>query len=96
MREQHMATKVSAGFAAAAVLMVIAYFLLIPREGPITDARGLLILTPPLFGVPGMVTAIQGQHRRKSALATGLIVLHLLFICWIPILWVGGTMLFGP
>ena len=79
-----------------AILLLIIYALTIPKHGPVTDWRGLLLLTPPIFGIPGIITAIIGQRKNVSPASILLIILHLIFIFWWPIIFYGGTLLFGP
>lgn len=95
MYKEHTFTKISLGIDIFAVVVLIVYFFSIMPDEPITDLRGLLVLSPPIFGILGIIPAIVGQIKTKSTLAKALIIVNIIFICWWPILWYGGTLLFG-
>lgn len=92
MYKEHFFTKVSLGIDIATVFIIMVYFFAIIPYYPITGLGGLLILSPPLFG---MITALIGQRKSKTNLGKALIIVNAIFLCWWPIIWYGGTLLFG-
>jgi hypothetical protein len=95
MKKQNTFTKIALGIDIVALLALVIYFA-ITRNPPITDLRGLLILSPPLFGLLGIIAAIIGFAKSKTKLSIALIIMNIAFLCWWPIVWFGGTLLFGP
>ena len=77
------------------LLVLCIYFIKVMPQETVTDLSGLLILTPPFFGLVGIVPAILGFRKNKGWLGMVLIVLNIVFLLWWPIFWVGGTLLFG-
>jgi hypothetical protein len=97
MKQEHTLTKISLIVDIAAIIvLIIYYFIAVVPNKPITDLRGLLILSPPLFGIIGLITAIKGRIKPKGNLGIVLIIVNTVFLCWWPIIWVGGTLLLGP
>ena len=78
-----------------ASLVLMLYFTAVAPYPPITGFQGLLILSPPLFGLPGLITALLGRRQGKTALNTFLLVVNTIFLLWWPLYWVGGTLLAG-
>jgi hypothetical protein len=97
MKQEHPLTKISLIVDIAAIIVLtIYYFIVIVPNGPVIDFRGMLILSPPLFGIIGLIAAVEGRRRYKSKLGIVLIIVNIIFLCWWPVIWVGGTLLLGP
>lgn len=95
MKKQNIFTKVAFGIDIAAFLSLLIYFVAVAPYSPV-GLGGLLILSPPLFGVVGLITAILGLIKNKTKLSIILIIMNIVFLCWWPIIWIGGTLLLGP
>lgn len=94
MKKENMFTKISLGIDLCALLVLLIYFT-ITHNPPITDMRGLLLLSPPLFGLFGIIMSIIGYAKSKTKLSIVLIIINVVFLCWWPIYWYGGTLIFG-
>ncbi len=96
MKKEHVLTKISLGIDIAATITLFIYFIAIMPNWAVTNSYGgLLILSPPLFGIFGLITAILGRRRSKTTLGIVLIILNIIFLFGWPIVWYGGTLLFG-
>lgn len=96
MKKQNVFVKVAFGIDIAAFLALLIYFVAVVPNTPITNLCGLLILSPPLFGIFGMVFSIIGYTKGKTRFSIALIIINIIFLCWWPIVWYGGTLLLGP
>lgn len=94
MKKENIFTKIAFGIDIAAILVILVYFA-VTRNPPITDLRGLLILSPPLFGVCGIAMTIIGRTKNGTKLNNILIITNVVFLLWWPIVHYGGTLLFG-
>ena len=95
MKELHALTKATLVIDIAAAMALIIYFTSVAPYPPI-GLGGFLIISPPLFGAAGLITTILGMQENKKGLSIVLMALNVIFICWLPIMWVGGIQLFGP
>lgn len=97
MKKKHTLTKISLGIDIAAIFVIFVYFVaIVPNWSATSSYGGFLILSPPLFGLFGLITAIIGLKKNKTVLGIMLIILNIIFLCWWPVIWVGGTLLLGP
>ena len=94
MKKENIFTKIAIAIDIAALITVVIYFAT-TQNPPITDLRGLLILSPPLFGLFGIIMSIAGYIKSKTKLSVILIIINIVLLCWLPIFWYGGTLLFG-
>lgn len=95
MKQESVLIKISLGIDVAAILALAIYFAVVVPSAPVTGLGGLLILSPPIFGVFGLITAIAGVRKNRTALGVALIMINLIFLLWLPLFWIGGTLLFG-
>lgn len=97
MKKEPVLTKISLGIDIAAIVTLLMYFVVIVPNWETTGSfGGFLILSPPLFGLVGLITAMLGRKKAKTNLSTVLIIVNIIFLCWWPIIWVGGTLVLGP
>jgi Na+/phosphate symporter len=95
VKREHTLTKISLAIDVAAFIVLLVYFIAVAPYSPI-GLGGLLILSPPLFGIAGLITVLFGKRKNKTKLCTVLMAVNIILICWWPILHIGGTLLFGP
>lgn len=96
MKKQNVFTKIAFGIDIAAFLALLIYFAAVAPNAPITNLGGLLILSPPLFGIFGIIFSTIGYVKDRTKLGIILIIINIVFLCWWPIVWYGGTLLLGP
>lgn len=95
MKKSNNLTKAAFGIDIVALIALLIYFIAVAPYPPV-GLGGLLILSPPLFGLIGLITAILGQIKDKTKFSIVLIIINIIFLCWWPIIWYGGTLLLGP
>jgi len=88
-------TKISLFIVLAAVIVIAISYFASPLLFPI-GWGAFLWLVPPVFGVPGVVMAIKGYKRNKTAPALVLIIINITLILWFFGFWPLGIILFGP
>ena len=95
MNKENKLTIISFCIDCVAIVTLLYYFIAVAPYSPITDLRGFLILSPPLFGILGLITAIIGRMKRKTNLSTILIFVNVILLLWWPIVHFGGTLKLG-
>ena len=95
MKNEPMLTKTALILDWIALVLLALYFIGVAPYPPITGWQGMLVFTPPIFGVPGLVCAVLALLQKRAPLNIMLVVVNVILTCWWPIFHVGGTLLFG-